>query len=159
MEEGSDVREHLNKFFDAVDKLQDMQVDLHPDVLATMLLYSLPSSFDNFRCAIEARDELPAPHTLRIKIVEENEARKSETHSSGAKAMYVNKNSNRARRNKVFEPRVNTQGYDQKTGKPRCSTCNNICHRAAECRSKTVKSQSAKRKRCHCVSTLRYCSS
>ena len=48
MEEGSDIREHIKKFFDAVDKLQDMQVDIYPDVLATMLLYSLPSNFDNF---------------------------------------------------------------------------------------------------------------
>lgn len=84
MEEGSDVREHISKFFDAVDKLQDVQVEIHPDVLATMLLYSLPASFDNFRCAIEARDKLPASDILRVKIVEENEVRKGETHNIGA---------------------------------------------------------------------------
>lgn len=44
-----------------------------------MLLYSLPHSFENFRCAIESRDELPSPETLRIKIVEENDARKEDT--------------------------------------------------------------------------------
>lgn len=38
MEEGSDARKHISKFFDAVDKLQDMQVEIYPDVLATMFL-------------------------------------------------------------------------------------------------------------------------
>lgn len=61
MEEGSDVREHVGRFFDAVDKLKDMEVDVNKDVLAIALLYSLPPSFDNFRVAIESRDDLPEP--------------------------------------------------------------------------------------------------
>lgn len=48
MEEGSDVREHIGRFFDAVDKLKDMEIDVNKDVLAIALLYSLPPSFDNF---------------------------------------------------------------------------------------------------------------
>lgn len=139
MEESSDVREHMNKFFDAVDKLQDMQVDIHPDVLATMLLYSLPPSFDNFRCAIEARDDLPAPDTLRIKIIEENEAGERAKHNAGAKAMYINKNKGR-----IHEGKSTTQANDKKTVKFRCYKCNKLGHKAADCHSKTDKSQSAK---------------
>ncbi|CAB0012048.1 unnamed protein product [Nesidiocoris tenuis] len=53
MQEDHDVRDHISQFFDAVDKLQSMGVDIHPDLLTIMLLYSLPESFENFRCAIE----------------------------------------------------------------------------------------------------------
>lgn len=50
MEGGGDVREHVSKFFDAVDKLSEMEVIINPDLLAIMLLYSLPPNFENFRC-------------------------------------------------------------------------------------------------------------
>lgn len=55
-----------------------MDVVINSDLLAIMLLYSLPSSFENFRCAIESRDELPALEVLKVKIIEESEARKNE---------------------------------------------------------------------------------
>jgi hypothetical protein len=48
MDEGGDVRVHFNGFFDAVDKLGEMDVEINPDLLAIMLLYSLPSKFENF---------------------------------------------------------------------------------------------------------------
>jgi hypothetical protein len=76
MEESGDVREHIDMFFDAVDKLQEMEVEINRDLLAIMLLYSLPDSFENFRCAIESRDHLPTPDVLRVKIIEESNARK-----------------------------------------------------------------------------------
>jgi hypothetical protein len=41
MEESGDVREHIDMFFDAVDKLQEMDVEINRDLLAIMLLYSL----------------------------------------------------------------------------------------------------------------------
>lgn len=45
MKEGKDVRSHLDKFFDVADKLSDMDVKINEDLLAIMLLYSLPASF------------------------------------------------------------------------------------------------------------------
>ncbi|RLU21671.1 hypothetical protein DMN91_006047 [Ooceraea biroi] len=42
MADGSDVLTHLNDFFDAVDKLHDMDVILNQDQLTIMLLYNLP---------------------------------------------------------------------------------------------------------------------
>jgi hypothetical protein len=70
-----DVREHVAKFMDTVDKLQGMNIEINGDLLSTMLLYSLPRSFENFRCAIESRDSLPNVENLKVKIVEENDAR------------------------------------------------------------------------------------
>lgn len=54
MTESHDVREHLRNFFDAVDKLADMEVSINDVLLAILLLYSLPQSYENFRCAIES---------------------------------------------------------------------------------------------------------
>lgn len=82
MEEGADIRGHVNRFFDVVDKLQEMEVEINADLLAIMMLYSLPSSFENFRCAIESRDQLPTPDVLRVKIVEESEVRSKDTNAS-----------------------------------------------------------------------------
>lgn len=60
-----------------------------------MLLYSLPSSFDNFKCTIKAHDVLPFPDILRVKVIEESEAHKGEIRDNRAKAMFVSKNKGR----------------------------------------------------------------
>lgn len=82
MEDGADIREHVNKLFDTVDKLEEMEIEINKDLLSIMLLYSMPSNFENFRCAIESRDELPSPQALRVKILEEYETRKNESRTN-----------------------------------------------------------------------------
>lgn len=72
-------QEHMAKFFNAVDKLAAMEVEINSKLLSIMLLYSLPSSFDNFRVAIESRDELPTMAALKVKIFEEYNVRKQTT--------------------------------------------------------------------------------
>lgn len=76
MEDGDDVREYLQKFFNMIYKLSHMEVDIQPDLQAIMLLHSLPQSFEIFRCAILSRDELPTPEILRMKIEGESESQK-----------------------------------------------------------------------------------
>lgn len=99
MADGDDVRAHLDDFFDAVDKLHDMDVIMNQDQLTIMLLYSLPANFENFRIAIESRDDLPTPEILRVKIVEEHDARRNIAHGGGtSNAMLVNKGSGRKNR-------------------------------------------------------------
>lgn len=39
-------------------------------------LYSLPASFENFRCGMVSRDNFPTIEALKIKIIEESESRK-----------------------------------------------------------------------------------
>jgi predicted flap endonuclease-1-like 5' DNA nuclease len=94
MEESGDVREHIDMFFDAVDKLQEMEVEINRDLLAIMLLYSLPDSFENFRCAIESRDHLPTPDVLRVKIIEESNARKTAARGASQNALFSNHRAN-----------------------------------------------------------------
>lgn len=125
----------LRSFFDAVDKLRDMEVQVNPDVLAIALLYSLPSSFDNFRVAIESRHELPDPDALRVKIIEEHDARRNE-HASAA--MYVK---GKHAQQKKPSAKVNNPGKDdipQKTKKSRvrCNKCKPFGHKATQCHNK-----------------------
>lgn len=139
MNDGKDVREHISKMFDIIDKLEEMSVKIDPDLLTVMLLYSLPPTFENFSCAIESRDELPTPEVIRIKIIEENDARKNETRSTMQNAMFTkkswnsnkNKNVNREQENREF--------------KYRCHKCKERVHKASECKAKkaeyTKKSQ------------------
>ncbi|GBN25429.1 hypothetical protein AVEN_187393-1 [Araneus ventricosus] len=72
METGSDLRDHIRKFFDFIDKLQDLNIVIDEDLTSVMLLYSLPANFETFRVAIESRAKLD---TLRIKIIDEWQSR------------------------------------------------------------------------------------
>src|SRR5207249_7453826 len=54
MQEQEETRAYLRRFFDVVDKLQEMELQINQELLAIILLYSLPDSFNNFRCAIES---------------------------------------------------------------------------------------------------------
>ncbi|KAG5322319.1 POLX protein, partial [Pseudoatta argentina] len=60
MTDGEEIRDHLRGFFDTVDKLGEMEVEINPDLLTIMLLYSLPPAFENFRCE-NFRCAVPVP--------------------------------------------------------------------------------------------------
>ena len=52
-----------------------MSVDINQDLLSILLLYSLPLSYENFRCVIESRDEPPTAKVVKVKILKESDAR------------------------------------------------------------------------------------
>ena len=130
MEEGDDTKEHLDKFFDAVDKLGEMELKVNDDLLAIMLLYSLPSSFENFRCAIESRDELPTPDTLRIKILEESQARKGKN-SPNPEGAFFARGSQSSRNFKKGRGQCYKSTHER--SKIKCYNCG---HKKADCYSK-----------------------
>lgn len=132
MSEGETVREHLNKFFDVVDKLGEMEVTINADLLTIMLLYSLPNSFENFRCAIESRDTLPTPEALRIKIIEESDARSAGNKQSESNAMYAQKQKKFNNKAKSGEVKHNCSERFHF----QCYRCKKYGHKANECRSK-----------------------
>lgn len=70
------IKDHLKQFMETADKLAEMDIQVHDDILTFLMLYSLSPSYDNFRVAIETRDVLPKPEELKIKIIEESESRK-----------------------------------------------------------------------------------
>lgn len=90
--EGADLREHLNKFSDTVDRLQELDIVINDELLVIMLLGSLPNSFENFRVAIESRDDLPKLDVLKIKIQEEFEARLQKKTPEVDDAFYIGRN-------------------------------------------------------------------
>ena len=142
MADGEDVREHLRKFFDTIDKLSEMEVEINPDLLTVMLLYSLPPNFENFRCAIESRDELPTPESLRIKIVEEFEARKKDTYEPNA--MYTKKRpTNRKNRRQTGDSETKNTSKDEDAPKGeqfkyRCHRCKKVGHKATNCKERNT---------------------
>jgi len=96
------MKEHIDKFFDAVDKLEDMNVQMN-GLLTIMLLYSLPSLFENFRRAIEFQSRLPTAEDLKVKSLEEIETRKNGGELITALAAKNGKPKKRLKREKINE--------------------------------------------------------
>ena len=121
MEENDDIKQHLDSFFDVKDKLDEMDVEVNDDLLSIMLLDSLPETFENFRCAMESRDQLPSPEDLKVKILEEFQARntKKEEIYTSERVMFTSEQKNHeGRRQKLI-----------------CHRCKKPGHRAAVCRA------------------------
>lgn len=113
MSVSGDIHEEMGLFFDAVDQLESMDVKIHEDLLSIILLYALPTCFDNFRCAIESRDDLPKPEVLKVKILEAYESRMTNDNAQGASTMYAYKRKNHWDRNISFNKRYG-KTYRQK---------------------------------------------
>lgn len=138
MQNGSDVREHINKFFDILDKINEIGVEINANLLAIMLLSSLSSEFENFRCAIESRDELPPPEILRVKIIEDGDARRNIACGSTSSALYAGKRWKKPpqKKNVAMEPgKISEFKY-------KCYKCHAPGHKSSECKNK--KQQSAR---------------
>ena len=137
MQDGDDAREYTNRFFDVVDKISEMDIEINNDLLAVILLRSLPEKYENFRCAISSRDELPSPEAIRIKITEEFEARKPTSNEGvpNAMAAFKHKNSSRAK--------TTPQNSGNKDARMKCFNCGRIGHRASVCRSAKKPSDSS----------------
>ncbi|BES98060.1 Hydra magnipapillata [Nesidiocoris tenuis] len=137
MKEGQDVKEYLSNFIELVEKLQDMEIPIHQDLLAIIMLHSLPESFENFRCAILSRDELPTPEILRIKIIEESEARSENCdRSQQSDALLVKKNK--------FKKPTTTRTTDQLPFRFKCHICKQKGHKSSDCpQKKSQKDQQA----------------
>lgn len=54
MQNGDDMRDHVQKFFEVVDKLNEMQLVIIDELLAILLLYSIPDEYETVRIAIES---------------------------------------------------------------------------------------------------------
>ncbi|XP_061725406.1 uncharacterized protein LOC133531290 [Cydia pomonella] len=109
-----DIRDHLNNFMDIVDKLADMDIKIPSELLSIMLLYNLPTTFENFRIAIESRDALPDPDDLKVKILEEYQVRSCSEQPESSEAYH----------------------FKKKNSKPYCKSCKKKGHATEACWSK-----------------------
>lgn len=136
MAEGDDVRTHMAQFFETVDKLEAMEVEINSKLLTLMLMQSLPSSYDVDR-AIESRDTLPCIDVLKNKILETSEASKEDPELHGA--MYVNHRKQKPRYDKSTAPVDNkdkNQGGAKRRPRYNCNYCNKPGHKVANCLKK-----------------------
>lgn len=100
-------------------KLRNMDIEINEDLLSIMLLYSLPNSFENFCVAIESRDDLTTSDILRIKIIEESDARKSvDVHTKAQHALIASKFS----KDKNYLKKYNSENVKSESEKNRLDT-------------------------------------
>lgn len=123
----NDIREHLNKFMDIVDKLKDLDIEINNELLTVMMLYSLNDEFETFRIAIESQDNLPDADKLKIKIIEESDARRRNT-QQGTSSTY-------------------DDDKDEEALYAFCKICKKKGHNTAKCWSKSKNTNKNKSKR------------
>jgi len=137
LQKGGNVRAHMAQFFEAVDKVAAMEVEINDNLLSIMLLYSLPAGYDNFRVAIESRDELPTPEPLKVKILEESEFRRQSSIVEAASALALNRGSNNRRRPKRRKGKfANNEAKPENKVKILCYTCGSPGHKSPDCPEK-----------------------
>ena len=145
MSEDQSMSDHLSKFFDTLDKLTELEIVVSEDLLTILLLYSVPNSFDNFRCAIEARDDLPSPEALKIKLLEEYNARKGQSSEQDHQgANYAKSFGNRSGQqsqetngnNDSGSSSASNQGHKGQKKRFNCNYCKKRGHKAADCRKR-----------------------
>lgn len=124
MAESMSMSNHLNNFFDILEKLTEIDIKLQDELLAILILSSLPKSYENFVIAIESRDDLPKVSALKTKLLEEGRRREGDVEHdplTSSEAAFFSKQRKKQQR-KSF------------TGK--CFKCGKKGHMASECRTK-----------------------
>lgn len=142
--ESDDIQRHVDEFFDTVDKLSELSVQVSTELQSIMLLHSLPDSFENFRCAIESRDELPSPEHLKIKILDESSTRKQRSQADD-QAMFARRG--KSTKGKTTNKMTHKSGDKAEVFRPsgtfkfRCHRCRQVGHKAIDCPEKNERNQ------------------
>ncbi|CAK9827482.1 Retrovirus-related Pol polyprotein from transposon TNT 1-94 [Anthophora retusa] len=131
MEETQDMRDHVSKFFDTVNKLESMDINIPQEMIVILLLSSIPKSYEPLRIAIKSRKELPTPEELKIKLLDEYQARKRSTDIENSEAMLVWK-----QRKGNIEKKKEKPFQSKTDGQFKCYRCGKPGHFAKTCRSK-----------------------
>lgn len=62
------MTQFVNDFMEKSELLEEVGIKIPTELLSIMLLSSLPNEYENFRVAIESRDEIPTVKNLKLKL-------------------------------------------------------------------------------------------
>ncbi|XP_049318346.1 uncharacterized protein LOC105224069 isoform X1 [Bactrocera dorsalis] len=137
------VQQYVCKFTSLAEKLEEIGVGLQEEFFVIMLLASLPKSFENLVVALESRDELPKLNSIKIKLIEEGERRKScvtKNTEGSVQAFMVRESS--IKKNSSTNLKLNevssasNNNNKNKRHNMKCYSCGKKGHFAAQCREK-----------------------
>ncbi|KAG7197002.1 hypothetical protein KM043_017538 [Ampulex compressa] len=128
------IRTHIDEFFNIVNKLSELNIEISNELQSIMLLHSLPESFDNFRYAIESRYNLPDPEALKVKILDEDTTRTERIQNDEYNAALLARKTQQVLKKRRVN-KAETKPTDG-TFKYKCHKCRKIGHKAAECPDK-----------------------
>lgn len=139
------MTQYVTEFTHKAEQLEEAGIEIPDELLAIMLLGSLPVEFENFCIAIESRDEIPTLENLKIKLMEE-EARqidrttKTSENNDNNDALLTKGRFERSKysvKPKDKNARANTNKFIGK-----CYNCGKNGHMSRQCRSKPKRSES-----------------
>lgn len=136
MIEGKTMEKHLSDFADLSEKLLQIDIKIEDELLAIILLSSLPIEYENFVVAIESRDDLPNTSALKTKLLEEAKRRENVLPANENKERaFFQKNKNKQKENKDSSKEPNHSNSRNKYMSRKCYRCNRKGHYASSCRS------------------------
>ena len=134
--EHENLDDYINEFIEIVSKITEIGINIPEELLSVMLLTNLPYLYENFKCAMKPRDELPSLEVIKTKILEDHESRKqNRTKDQGALLTKQFRNTNNKYGNYKDKSESNVSDYGQRR-KVQCLKCGKIGHKSMECRSK-----------------------
>lgn len=140
------MTQYITDFTRKAEQLEEAGIEIPDELLAIMLLGSLPVEFENFCVAIESRDEIPTLENLKIKLMEE-EARQTDRI---AKTSENNDNNDalltkgRFERSKYSQAKPKDKNARANTNKfvGKCYNCGKNGHMSRHCKSKPKRNES-----------------
>ncbi|GBP96639.1 Retrovirus-related Pol polyprotein from transposon TNT 1-94, partial [Eumeta japonica] len=132
MKESTSMVEFLNSFSNIVEKLNEAGIQIQDELLAIILLSSLPKDYENFVMIIETRDTLPSLSVIKVKLLEEASRRNNQESEDSNKQQAF-----RAFKNENFNKQKDVRNKSNvKYTKGNCFICGRKGHYANRCTAK-----------------------